>query len=464
VRLALVLSILSLTSTGCAVFDLLKTREAQKRSAEYGYLAGTVTTRVPGADWMVVYIVRSPCDASWNEFVTAVDQGVFEGSPEAWSAQTRELVARLRGGATVARHVLMQEPGFWYARVLPGCYAVGAFADTDHDYRYDDEPAAAASADRRRLIQLTAGDRREGIDLEILPEGRLGGGQFDPVAMQVRALEARSGRDQLVVSIDEVAVEGEVVALSDERFDVANGRLGYYDIYAYLWKTPPGVYFLEPYDHARIPVLFVHGALSSAQVFRELIAGLDRDRFQPWFFAYPSGANLELVASFLSQTISRLQHRHPEFTKMAVVAHSMGGLVSRSFIFQHETRVRDNPVRLFVSIASPWGGMDSAKKGVDRSPVVVQSWRDVATDSAFLRSLFFTDPETQTTPRHLPDSVDFRLLWSVYDKTVPPNSALRWEALREAEARWPLAYGHTDVLESREASLLVNEILAESAW
>jgi hypothetical protein len=41
----------------------------------------------------------------------------------------------------------------------------------------------------------------------------------------------------------------------------------------------------------------------------------------------------------------------------------------------------------------------------------VQSWRDVATGSAFLRSLFFRDPEAQTTRRHLPDSVDFRLLY-----------------------------------------------------
>ena len=40
-------------------------------------------------------------------------------------------------------------------------------------------------------------------------------------------------------------------------------------------------------------------------------------------------------------------------------------------------------------------------------------------------------------------------------------SAIRWQVVREARDRWPLAYGHVDILSSPEASLLLNEMLAE---
>ena len=45
-------------------------------------------------------------------------------------------------------------------------------------------------------------------------------------------------------------------------------------------------------------MLFVHGAEGYPQQFAKLIEGLDRTRFQPWFFFYPSGARLEAVAHF----------------------------------------------------------------------------------------------------------------------------------------------------------------------
>jgi hypothetical protein len=50
----------------------------------------------------------------------------------------------------------------------------------------------------------------------------------------------------------------------------------------------------------------------------------------------------------------------------------------------------------------------------------------------------------------------------VQDQTIPLASAIRWEAVREARDRWPLPYGHVDVLESREAADLLNEALART--
>jgi len=297
----------------------------------------------------------------------------------------------------------------------------------------------------------------------IAPDGRLPAAEVDPVAMQIRGLTARSHEEQFLVSIDEVAVEGEIADLGDPRFGKENGKLGYFDMYTFLWRVRPGIYFLEPYASNKIPVLFVHGALGYPQEFEALVESLDRTRFQPWVFYYPSGAYLDRISDFLSQSVSRLQLRHG-FTRLVVVAHSMGGLVSRSFILEHHERVREDPVRLFVSISTPRGGVASAAKGVEQSPIVVPSWNDVAPKSEFLGALFFEDPAARTTRRHLPAQVHYELLFGVQDQTISLPSAVRWEALREAEDRWPLPYDHTEILRSPEASTLLQEILDREVW
>jgi pimeloyl-ACP methyl ester carboxylesterase len=379
--------------------------------------------------------------------------------PQTWSPELHELADRIETKVTLAEHVVLQRPGRWFVDLLPGCYGVGAWEDVNKDYKYNDEPAAAAVADADRLFELTAGERREGIEIVIPPEGRLGSGEVDPVAEQVRDLTARPHAEQLLVSLDQVAVDGAIADLGDPRFGSENGKLGYFDVFTFLWDVGPGIYFLEPYDPKKIPVLFVHGALGYPQSFEAIVESLDRTRFQPWFFYYPSGADLGGISDFLSQRVLRQQLRHG-FEELVVVAHSMGGLVSRSFILEHHEQAREDPVRLFVSISTPWGGVASAAKGVEQSPIVVRSWRDVAPNSEFLRTLFFEDPEAQTTRRPLPDQVNYQLVFGVEDQTISLASAVRREALRDAEDRWPLAYDHTKILQSPELLTLLREILA----
>ena len=281
------------------------------------------------------------------------------------------------------------------------------------------------------------------------------------MARQTADLAVRSHEDQTFVSLDQVAVEGEVVDLADPKFGEASGKLGFFDVYEFAWKLGPGVYFLEPYTAEKIPVLFVHGAEGYPQQFAKLIEGIDRTRFQPWFFFYPSGARLEAVAHFLTERIARLEDRYG-FSKLAVVAHSMGGLVSRAFLLEHHARVEDDPIGLFVSYSTPWEGVASAREGVEKSPVVIDSWRDVAAGSEFLRAIFYQDPEAKL-PRELPEGVSYHLIFGVEDQTIAVPSAIRWQVVREAENRWPLPYGHVDILDSPEASLLLNEILLDYA-
>jgi pimeloyl-ACP methyl ester carboxylesterase len=100
-----------------------------------------------------------------------------------------------------------------------------------------------------------------------------------------------------------------------------------------------GIYLLEPYQPGKIPVLMVHGLLSSpltwAPLFNDLRADpVLRERYQFWFYFYPTGDPYPLTAADLRRELAQLrtdldpEHRDPAFDRMVLVGHSMGGLVS----------------------------------------------------------------------------------------------------------------------------------------
>ena len=60
-----------------------------------------------------------------------------------------------------------------------------------------------------------------------------------------------------------------------------------------ITRRKTGLYFLQPYDPDRIPVVFVHGLISTPFDWVQTINGLQADpeickRYQFWVFAYPT--------------------------------------------------------------------------------------------------------------------------------------------------------------------------------
>lgn len=101
-----------------------------------------------------------------------------------------------------------------------------------------------------------------------------------------------------------------------------------------------GVYMLEPYQPGKIPVLLVHGLLSSpltwAPLFNDLRADPKlRDHYQFWFFFYPTANPYLVTAADLRRSLDELRTRvdpdrkDPSFEQMVLVGHSMGGLISK---------------------------------------------------------------------------------------------------------------------------------------
>ncbi|MEX0676462.1 MAG: alpha/beta fold hydrolase, partial [Pirellulales bacterium] len=101
-----------------------------------------------------------------------------------------------------------------------------------------------------------------------------------------------------------------------------------------------GLYMLEPYQPGKIPVLMIHGLWSSPITWMEMFNDLRgspeiRDRYQFWFYLYPSGQPFWHSASQLRNDLALAReiidpyHRQPALDQMVLVGHSMGGLVAR---------------------------------------------------------------------------------------------------------------------------------------
>src|SRR5262249_39051938 len=147
---------------------------------------------------------------------------------------------------------------------------------------------------------------------------------------------------------------------------------------------------------------------------------LDRSRLQPWVYFYPTGADIDAVAEHLSQLISQLRVRY-RFDRLHVVGYSMGGLVSRAFIQKHHESTGRADVDVFVSISTPWGGDDLAAKAVKRLPVVVHSWRDLASDSPFLTGLFYADSKGVRSRRSVQGYVTYYLVFTYRRNSLLPG-------------------------------------------
>ena len=80
--------------------------------------------------------------------------------------------------------------------------------------------------------------------------------------------------------------------------------------------------------------------------------------------------HLDLIGSGLNGVIKKL-HDTYRFNTLYVTAHSMGGLVSRSFIMKNVYEDGEDYIKLFVSISTPWDGHRAAEKGVENAPSVI---------------------------------------------------------------------------------------------
>ena len=103
------------------------------------------------------------------------------------------------------------------------------------------------------------------------------------------------------------------------------------------------LYFLQEYDPNKIPVVMVHGLVSSPDAFRHIINDLSpepwfREHYQVWLYNYPTGTPWLYNAMPFRQIMgeaanfARSKGSDVNLKKMVVLSHSMGGLLTRAAI------------------------------------------------------------------------------------------------------------------------------------
>ena len=106
---------------------------------------------------------------------------------------------------------------------------------------------------------------------------------------------------------------------------------------------PEGLYLLTPYRKNKIPVILVHGLMSSPRTWMQLLNSLlgnktIREKYQFFFFAYPTGLPVLHSAKKLRNALLEAQHEFdPQhnskyFNRMVVIGHSMGGLLTKTLV------------------------------------------------------------------------------------------------------------------------------------
>ena len=245
---------------------------------------------------------------------------------------------------------------------------------------------------------------------------------------------------------------GTIREMDDLLFDERVATLGMYDPASFLERGPTMFYALEEDLGYKIPVILVHGIGGTPRAFSPLLAKLDRTRYKPWFFYYPSGGDLGQLADLFYRIFFSGRVAHLGEMPVVVVAHSMGGLIVREALNSYTGSPGENRIKLFISLATPFGGHPAAAMGEEHGLIVLPSWRDVNPDSNFLRRLYH---------KKIPESVSHILIYAYHnpstiklqensDGVVPLSSQLYPEAQRQSLSQFGFRATHTSILENQE--------------
>ncbi len=116
------------------------------------------------------------------------------------------------------------------------------------------------------------------------------------------------------------------------------------------YMASTGLYQLQPYNPDRIPLIFVHGLISTARMWRNVINEIESDptlrgRYQCWVFNYPTGNPVAYSAMRFREELAKAEKIHGFPKGFVLVGHSMGGIVSRmqAVTLDHESWERAAP-------------------------------------------------------------------------------------------------------------------------
>lgn len=215
-----------------------------------------------------------------------------------------------------------------------------------------DDFTSFTAADEVKLKTIKRGNRQEGVGGALVgvrkstpPEA------FSPavgITAPVTAVLDFNGRIATLTLVDPTKKTRSRVAGKDRWLEADfSAPLAYYPQKSELWEglmgairvsdymKTTGLYQVEPYDPDRIPLIFVHGLISTPRMWRNVINEIEtdpvlRNRYQCLVFAYPTGNPPLYSAMRLREELTKFYQIHPAAHDCVLVGHSMGGILSRT--------------------------------------------------------------------------------------------------------------------------------------
>lgn len=370
-----------------------------------------------------------------SESVGAGESNIFVGgwllrSPEVRQKDVFVAATIVRENSTEVVVIMPVAAGGYYGMYLPPAeYRFTAYIDQNEDGLLENQEAYG----RREGSLLVKADGPSvlfDVDIDIHAEA-LANDRTLPEELSV------SDFPQPSVKVGE--------NLFADRYADEVGTLGLIDPNAFLQKIQLVQFIEEPdFTDERIPVVFVHGIEGTPRVFEKLEETLDHDRFQPWYFYYPTGARLPSSAAVLQRYFFSGQLL-PKMPVGALTAYSMGGLVARGALNAYKGAIDPTPLPFYSSFVTPYGGVEEANIGIRSSPFRVPSWVDVASGSDYLRGLF----------SGLPEGTKFYLIAGnsegETDGTIRLSSQRYRPAVNEAKSDEVFPRSHVGILSSNDA-------------
>lgn len=163
--------------------------------------------------------------------------------------------------------------------------------------------------------------------------------------------------------VTQTSIQGRRVAIAKDisaplAYRLKDDQRSYLDnfIHPESMRGESRLYTIEPYQPEKVPVVFIHGLLSDAFTWVEVVNELQACRqfiehYQIWVYQYPTGrAFLRSSAELRTQLASARAtfdplNDDPQLSNMVLVGHSMGGLIAK-------LQVSESGDRLWRSIAN----------------------------------------------------------------------------------------------------------------
>jgi len=348
----------------------------------------------------------------------------------------------------LVNYEILKKPGHFTFIADPGTYRIYAHEDSNRDQRHQDNERTGSSG---QIAVTEPGSRITDLTIQLPQQVNR------DLLHELNNIKTKSRADLVNYKLH----TGKIVSLDEPCFAKEFVTMGLWEPLKFIGEVPFGILFMEEYNPDKIPVLFIHGISGSPRFFREIIANLDRNRYQPWLAYYPSGIKIDAVANYFLNLLNELDARH-DFKQLQIIAHSMGGLVGRSLINLYSIEKDDFHIERIITISTPFSGHRAASMGLKYAPTIIPVWNDVAPGSNFLNELF---------RKPLPDNLSHYLLFSFEgssrftggsnnDGVVSIASELRPEAQKEAILVRGFAENHTSILKNQSVITLINKILS----